>query len=185
MLDYFHDIKLSSDEECPVYFLRNTAFTKLHKALYDSKQTSIGISFPNYKTKLGDVIRLHGDKVSLQALQQTNWLGGLSGYCEMSDILPVPEKVEGYRTVSRIQQNLTNAKLKRLIKRNSISGDEAKKYKAKMLASGLDNPYMELQSASTGEQYRIYIAFGDFQDKSVEGKFNHFGLSKTATIPWF
>lgn len=184
-MDYYLELRIRPDEEVPLYFLRNKIFTKLHKILHDQKQTSVGISFPGYKVKLGEVIRLHGDKDSLEAIQQSNWLGGLSGYCELSDILLVPDKVEGYRTVSRIQQNQTNAKLNRLIKRNDVSDKDIKNYKTKMFASGLDNPYLELQSKSTGEKYRLYVAFGEMLEKAVEGDFNHFGLSKTATIPWF
>jgi len=184
-MNSYINIKLKPDDEMRENVLLNTAFTKLHKALYDQKQTTIGISFPNYKVKLGDVIRLHGDKASLETLQQTNWLGGLVGYCEVSDILPVPDKVEGYRTISRIQQNQTNAKLNRLIKRNAMSDEEIKRYKAKMFATGLDNPYLELQSKSTGEKYRLYITFGELLDQPTSGEFNHFGLSKTATIPCF
>ena len=184
-MKHYQCIKLLPDEECPLYFLRNTCFTKLHKALHDLKQTSIGVSFPNYKLKLGDVIRLHGEKGSLDSLQKSNWLGGLVGYCEVSDTLSVPEKIEGYRTVSRIRQNMTNSKLNRLIKRGAITDSEVTNYKAKMFSTGLDNPYMELQSKTTGEKYRIYIAFGDLREQPTAGEFNHFGLGKTATVPWF
>jgi CRISPR-associated endonuclease Csy4 len=45
--------------------------------------------------------------------------------------------------------------------------------------------HLELQSASTGGKYRLYIAFGKLQEQSVDGKFNRFGLSKIATVPIF
>jgi CRISPR-associated endonuclease Csy4 len=184
-MNSYNNIQIKSDAEFPENVLLNITFTKLHKALHNCKQTSIGVSFPNYKVKLGDVIRLYGDEASLDALQQSNWLGGLAGYCEVGGILPVPEKVEGYRTISRVQQNMTNAKLNRLRKRGSISAEEVKKYKARMFATGLDSPYLELQSSSTGEKYRIYITFGELHEQPATGEFNYFGLSKTATIPWF
>ena len=182
---HYINLLFQADEEVPIYFIRNKVFTKLHKTLHDQKQTSIGVSFPNHKAKLGDIIRLHGDKTSLETLQKRNWLGGLSGYCRVSNILPVPDKVEGYRTVSRIRQNMTNAKLRRLIQRGSISEDETRGYQAKMMAGSLDDPFLELRSKSTSEKYRIYIVFGALKDQPAEGDFNHFGLSKTATVPWF
>jgi len=203
-MNHYIEIQLNSDDDFPVYFLRNTCFKKLHKALHDLKQTAIGVSFPECKkmqkrggmgkTKLGKVIRLHGVKNDLQSLQDANWLGGLSGYCEVSEILPVPETVEGYRTVSRIQPTMTEAKLKKRIEYQKANGDlksdaeikaYIKQYRAKMFASSLDNPYLELQSSSTGEIYRIFIDFGELQGQPVLGEFNRFGLSKTATIPWF
>jgi CRISPR-associated endonuclease Csy4 len=93
-VNYYIDIEVKPDDEMRENVLLNKTFTKLHKTLHDQKQTAIGISFPDYKVKLGTVIRLHGDKASLETLQQTNWLGGLSGYCEVTDILPVLKKLK-------------------------------------------------------------------------------------------
>lgn len=184
-MDFYIDLILQEDEEVPIYFIRNKVFAKFHKVLHDLKQSSIGISFPKYKVKLGNIFRIHADKTSLETLQQSNWLGGLAGYCEISDVLPVPKKIKGYRTVSRIRQNMSNSKLQRLIKRGSISVEGIKAYQTKMLATGLDTPYLELQSISNGHKHRRYIQFGKLQDTAVTGEFDSFGLSKIATIPWF
>ncbi len=193
-MDHYNDIQIKPDAEMRENVLLNTVITKLHKALHDSQKTSIGVSFPSYKVKLGDIIRLHGDKASLQALQGLNWLGGLSGYCEVSDILLEPEEIEGYRTVSRIQPTMTLAKLKKRVEYQKAKGDlktqqeieeYEKQYKIQMYAKSFDNPYLELQSSSTGKLYRLFINFGELQSEPVKGEFNRFGLSKTATIPWF
>lgn len=117
-------------------------------------------------------------------MQSSHWLGGLNGYCEVSPIRSVPESVQ-YRTISRVQSNMTEAKLRRLIKRGSISPDEAKAYKAKMFQKGLDNPYLELDSKSNGHKHRRYLKFGELNSEPVAGKFDQFGLSKIATVPWF
>jgi CRISPR-associated endonuclease Csy4 len=183
-MDYYLDIKIVPDEEVPIYFIRNKVYSKFHKALFSLKSTDIGISFPSYKIKLGNIIRLHGSENSLQKLQDTNWLGGLSGYCNVSSIHAIPNDVV-YRTISRKQANMTEAKLRRLIKRDSISQDETMGYKAKMFQQGLDNPYLELGSSSNGHKHRRYITFGEPVKLLVEGEFDSFGLSKTATIPWF
>lgn len=192
---YYLDIKLKPDDDFPVYFLRNACFTKLHKALHTLNSVDIGVSFQKYDgKKLGCFIRLHGDNNALQTLQDSNWLGGLSGYCEVSDVLSVPDDVECYRTVSRIQPTMTMAKLKKRVEYQKANGDLTtkpevdtyeKQYKAKMYAESLDNPYLELHSSSSHQNYRIFIDFGELQDKPDLGEFNHFGLSKKATIPWF
>ncbi len=184
-MDSYIDLILRADEEVPLYFIRNKVFAKFHKALVDLKQTSIGVSFPKYKTKLGDVIRIHGDQPSLTALQQSNWLGGMIGYCEVSKILPVPEKIKGYRAISRIRPTMSNAKLQRLIKRGSISETATYDYREKMLRTGLENPYIELLSTSNGHKHRRYLQFGELKLKPIHGEFDQFGLSKTATVPWF
>lgn len=183
-MKHYIDIKLLPDEDIPIYFLRNKIYAKFHKVLFTLKSTNIGISFPHYKVKLGHVIRIHGAETKLIELQAKNWLGGLISYCDVSSIQAIPNKVV-YRTISRKQSNMTEAKLKRLIKRGSISPDEIKGYKAKMFQQGLDNPYLELDSSSNGHKHRRYIAFGELVKSNIEGKFDSFGLSKTATIPWF
>jgi len=183
-MDYYLDIKIVPDEEVPIYFIRNKVYSKFHKALFSLNSTDIGVSFPNYKDKLGNVIRLHGSENSLLKLQETNWLGGLSGYCDTSPIQGIPNKVV-YRTISRKQSNMTEAKLRRLIIRGSITQDEAKGYKTKMFQTGLNIPYLELDSSSNGHKHRRYIAFGEPVKVLIEGEFDFFGLSKTATIPWF
>ncbi len=183
-MNFYLDLKIVPDAEVPIYFIRNKIYTKFHKALYTLKATDIGISFPSYKIKLGDVIRIHTNETRLTELQATNWLGGLSGYCDMSSIQPVPNNVE-YRTISRKQANMTAAKLRRLLKRGSISSEEAKQYKAKMFSQSLDSPYLELESSSNGNKHRRYLEFGELSNEETTGEFDHFGLSKIATVPWF
>jgi len=183
-MKYFIDIKLLPDDDIPIYFLRNKIYAKFHKILFTLNSTDIGISFPNYKVKLGNIIRLHGTENSLLNLQATSWLGGLSGYCDVSGIQAIPNEVV-YRTISRKQPNMTEAKLRRLIKRGSIDQDKTKEYKAKMFQQGIDNPYLELESASNGHKHRRYLAFGKTTKSTASGEFDFFGLSKTTSVPWF
>lgn len=183
-MNHYIDIVLKPDAEMRENVLLNKVYTKLHKELFTLKSTDIGVSFPRYKVILGDVIRLHGTEVRLVELQSSDWLGGLSGYCDVSAVQPVPEEV-AYRIISRKQSNMTEAKLRRLIKRGSILPSEVKAYKAKMFETGLDNAYLELESTSNGHKHRRYIQFGELTTKPVEGEFDQFGLSKIATIPWF
>lgn len=183
-MNSYLDIRMLPDPEFKETVLMNAIYTKLHRALCDLGSTSIGVSFPKHEVTLGNVLRLHGDESPLYSLQSKNWIGGMSGYCQVSDIKPVPADVQ-YRTVSRKQTTMSNAKLRRLQKRGSITEEEAKVYKARMFSKGLDNPYVELNSGSTGHRHRRYIEFGPLADSPVDGTFDQFGLSKTATIPWF
>lgn len=183
-MEYYINVQIKPDAEMRENVLLNKVYTKFHKALSIMKATDIGVSFPKYKIILGDIIRLHGSYKRLLELQETNWLGGLNGYCNVSEVLIIPDAISN-RKVSRKQPNMTAAKLRRLIKRNSISSEEIKKYKAKMFNYGLDNPYLELESITNGNKHRRYIQFSELSDKALTGKFDQFGLSKTATIPWF
>jgi CRISPR-associated endonuclease Csy4 len=164
--------------------LLNQVYTAFHKRLYNLKSDNIAASFPEYRLKLGRLFRIHGSKEALEKLQSKEWLGKYTEFCKVSAIESTPEKVQ-HRTVSRVQQNMTEAKLRRLIKRGSIPEEDIKKYRIKMLQGGLENPYVELRSMSNGQMHRRFIEFGELQDSKTKGKFDLFGLSKISTIPWF
>jgi len=183
-MNHYIDILIKPDAEMRENVLLNKVYSKFHKALCSLNSTEIGVSFPQYKVILGNVVRLHETAEKLTELQATNWLGGLEGDCDVSDIQAIPNKVD-YRTISRKQSNMTEAKLRRLLKRGSIAKEEIKKYKAKMFQQGMDNPYLELDSKSTGHRHRRYIQFGALKEQASKGGFDQFGLSKTTTIPWF
>ena len=183
-MDHYIDLTISSDAEFATSILLNAIYDKFHKRLYDLGSNNIGISFPKYKMTLGNILRIHGDKSALHALQAMDWIGGMSDYCDISSVMFVPEGSK-FRTVSRKQATMSQAKLRRLMKRGSLSEDEIKQYKAKMFSRGLDNPYVELVSGSNGQRHRRYIEFGELLDQPVSGDFDQFGLSKTATVPWF
>jgi len=183
-MNYYIDISIKPDAKMRENLLLNKVYTKLHKRLYDLKTSDVGVSFPDYKIKLGKIIRIHATNLRLQEIIQDAWLGDLLGYCDVSVIQKIPDQVR-YRTISRKQSNMTEAKLRRLIKRGSILQDEIKGYKAKMFQQGIYNPYLELVSGSNDHKHRRYIQFGELVDQAISGKFDIFGLSKNATIPWF
>lgn len=183
-MKYYFDITLNPSKEIRLNVLLNEVYTKLHESLFDLKASDIGVSFPRFNVLLGNIIRVHSSKEKLILLQSSNWLDILSKYCKVSEVLKVPDQKQ-YRIVSRKQSNMTNAKLKRLIKRATIKQEDIKKYKIKMLQNGLSNPYLELKSKSNGQKHRRYIQFSKLMDNNIDGDFDYFGLSKTATIPWF
>jgi len=183
-MDYYLDIRLMPKKEMRENILLNQLYSSFHKRLYDLKSTTIGVSFPEYRLKLGRLLRIHGKKEDLERLEEKDWLGKYRDFCKVGTITVVPKDVE-YRTVSRVQQNMTEAKLRRLIKRGSISDEEVNKYRIKMYKGGLDNPFVELVSMSNGQRHRRFIEFGNLKDTAIEGGFDQFGLSTTATIPWF
>jgi len=184
-MNHYIDILIKPDAEMRENVLLNKVITKLHKALVSLNTNAIGVSFPQYQLKLGRLLRIHGNSIILNELQTNDWLGGIKGYCHLSETLPIPKLVK-YRVISRKQSNMTQAKLNRLIKRGSISPDEVKAYKAKMFSQSLDNPYLELESGSNGHKHRRFIEFGELLDSPISGNFDTFGLSKDqATVPWF
>jgi CRISPR-associated endonuclease Csy4 len=184
MMDYYMDIKLVPNKEMRENILLNQVYTYFHKRLYDLKSNNIAVSFPEHRLKLGKLFRIHADKEALEKLNEKDWLGEYKKFCKVSTIEKIPTDAK-HRTVSRIQQNMTESKLRRLIKRGNISEEDIKRYRIKMLQGGLENPYVELVSMSNGKLHRRFLEFGEVQDAQVKGEFDLFGLSKSATIPWF
>jgi CRISPR-associated endonuclease Csy4 len=183
-MDHYIDLLIKPDTEMRLNVLLNTVYTKLHKALCNLHATNIGASFPGAQLTLGNLLRLHGTAAALGGLQSLNWLDPMQKYCRQGEVNPVPPMAK-FRTISRRQPTMSPAKLRRLIKRDSISELEVKNYKAKMFAKGLDVPYVELVSGSNSHRHRRYIKFGPLLTEPVDGNFDQFGLSKTATVPWF
>jgi CRISPR-associated endonuclease Csy4 len=164
--------------------MMNHVFNKLHRAIVSLKTQEIGISFPEYQIKLGKILRIHGSMTNLHNLLALNWLNSLSDYCGTLNVNDVPNNVK-YRVVSRVRPNMSKSKLRRLQKRGSIATGDKKKYIAKMFSEGLGNPYVDLYSGSTGENFRLFFSFSPILDQPIPGKFDSYGLSKNATIPWF
>lgn len=182
-MDHYIDIKIMPNAEMRINVLLNKVYTKFHKSLCALKSNSIGVSFPEKKVTLGKVMRIHGDQSALNNLQALPWLSGLSSYCKVSDIARIPDKCK-HRTISRKQANMTEAKLRRLIKRG-LNPEHAKAYRAKMFSQGLDHAFLEFDSGSNGHHHRRFIQFGDLLENALVGEFSSFGLSKTATVPCF
>lgn len=183
-MTHYIDIRLFPNKEIRENVLLNQVYTAFHKRLYDLKSKEIGVSFPEYRLKLGRLFRIHGTQETLEKLNEKDWLGKYKVFCKVTNREEIPQNVQ-YRTVSRIQQNMTEAKLRRLIKRGTILEEDIKKYRVKMYQGGLDNPYVELVSMSNGQLHRRFIAFGELQSLETKGEFDLFGLSKTSTVPWF
>lgn len=183
-MDSYIDIRLKPDAEMREAELSSKVFTKFHKALVKLNSNKIGISFPQAHLKLGRLFRIHGEKHLLNDLQGMDWLGALSGYCQVSDISNIPSNVQ-YRVVSTKRSNLSKAKLRRLIARGNIDKEGEKRYKVKMLSQGFDNPYLDLFSQSTGQVYRKFFEFSELVESPTSGEFDTYGLSRTATIPCF
>lgn len=183
-MDHYIDIKIKPDAEMRGNVLMNKVYSKFHKALSTLNLTDIAVSFPKHKVLLGNILRIHGSKDRINELQNLNWIGGLKEYCQLTPIQPLPDNLL-HRNISRKQANMTQSKLNRLIRRDSISPAEVKNYKAKMFNQSLDDAYLELESSSNGQKHRRYLRFGELQSEPTAGMFDQFGLSKQATVPWF
>lgn len=184
-MDHYLDIRLLPEEpEVSENFVMNALFAKLHLRLVQLDATTIGVSFPLHSKRLGPLVRLHGTESELTQLMAADWLQGLKGYSACSDITAVPG-VTHYRTVRRVQAKSAHNKRQRSIRKGWLSESEAQKRIPDLQQRELKQPFVQLKSRSSGQLMRVYIEHGPLQPAPVVGTFNTYGLSATATIPWF
>ncbi|KRW59053.1 type I-F CRISPR-associated endoribonuclease Cas6/Csy4 [Pseudomonas sp. TTU2014-080ASC] len=187
-MDHYLDLKLLPDPEFAQTQLMSALFSKLHRGLSDLKRNDIGVSFPTIKDAtrgLGDCLRVHGTAEALQKLLALNWLTGMRDHVQVSAVTAVPADTK-HRLVSRVQVDSNPERARRrLIKRHGISEEEARKRIPDSAAKRCDLPFVVTRSNSSGERFNLFIRHGPLLDSPQPGTFNQYGLSSTATVPWF
>jgi CRISPR-associated endonuclease Csy4 len=212
-MDHYIDLRIRPDPEFTTAQVMNILFQKLHLTLVDLKSTDIGISFPEVNEKpeddktqptLGRCLRLHAATANrLQAVVQHHHMSGLGDYLETTSPKPVPVHAQ-YRRVLRKQSKSNPDKLlRRQMRRHAYeSMEEARQIaiRAAMVNHGISEkkavqqidhaqklslPFVHLRSSSTGQDFCLFIEHGPVGANPVAGHFNSYGLSTTATVPWF
>lgn len=185
-MDAYLELQLLPDPEFPPAMLMNALFAKLHRALVSHGEGRIGISFPDVGTgQLGQRLRLHGQAGDLEKLMASNWLQGMRDHLAAFAIRPVPEGAS-HRRVSRVQAKSSVERLRRrAMHRHQLSPEAAAERIPDSAAKRLSLPYLTLNSQSTGQQFHLFINHQPPQAQATPGEFNAYGLSQTATIPWF
>ena len=200
-MKYYLDITLLPDAEANLGFLWQKVYPQIHLALVENKtadgNSAIAVSFPNFADKifpLGNQLRLFGEtQEQLQYLNISRWLNRLTDYTHIKPIKDVPEAIDRYALFKRkqIKSNIEKKAERRakhlnkpysevleyLLKENSDSEND--KYRS-------DLPFINMESLSSKNRGRfpLFIEKQLF-DSRVMGEFNTYGLSKTATVPWF
>jgi len=192
-MKYYQDITLLPDAEANFGFLWQKVYQQIHLALVENKvgenHSLVAISFPEYGSKafpLGSKLRLLAEEAALlEGLNLSKWLNRLTDYCHYTSIKPIPEVTE-YAVYRRKQFNCNVERLaRRRAKRKNESYEQALAH-----FEGYDNeqsnlpPYINSQSLSKDERFRLFILQDKIQN-NVLGIFDCYGLSKTATVPWF
>lgn len=185
-MDHYLEIQLLPDPEFPTPVLMNALFAKLHRALVQLQSKEIGVSFPSVASySLGNRLRLHGVASSLEGLMAQNWLKGMRDHSEATDIHPIPEQV-GYCRVKRIQAKSSAERLRRRYQTRHPETSESRLAELipDTVEQKLDLPYVRLKSLSTGQEFLLFIHQTEVSERRP-GVFNTYGLSNSATLPWF
>jgi len=188
-MDHYIDIHLRPDPEFPAHQLMAALYAKLHRGLAQLRLTSVGVSFPGYQEKppsLGETLRLIGPEQDLARLMAQAWLQGMRDHAEVKDLAPVPKDAV-HRSLRRVQAKSSPERLRRRqMRRHGLSEDQARARVPDTAAEALRLPFVTLRSASNGQTFPLFLQLGPpVPITPPKGDFNAYGLSSTATIPWF
>ena len=182
------DIDLLPDPEFPTHLLLGPLYAKLHRALAPSNKMGIAVCFPGHQSHpptLGTRMRLLGSRTALQALSGTDWLNGMHDHVKVSALAEVPVDAP-HRTLRRVQVKSNPERLRRrLMKRHGLDKPQARERIPDSVAETLNLPFVQLQSRSTGQTFRLFLRLDPEESAPAQGEFNAYGLSQNATVPWF
>ena len=182
------DIALRRDPEFASHLLLGVLYEKLHRTLWPNNRAGIAVCFPNYQTRppsLGTRMRLFGSHTALDALTNTEWLNGIRDHVKVGAWASVPTGA-AHRSLRRVQAQSNPERLRRrLMKRHGLDRKQAQERIPDSAAEMLELPFVQLRSRSTGQAFRLFLRLGGEESLPALGKFNAFGLSQTATVPWF
>jgi CRISPR-associated endonuclease Csy4 len=191
-MKHYCDIILLPDAEANLGFLWQKVYQQIHLVLVENKvgenHSLVAISFPEYSSKafpLGTKLRLLAEEATLlEGLNLSRWLSRLTDYCHYTSVKPI-SAVTGHAVFKRKQFNSNVERLvRRRAKRKNESYEQAMAHFEGFEIEQSDLPYINSQSLSKDERFRLFIQ-QDKHQNNVAGTFDCYGLSKTATVPLF
>lgn len=203
-MDHYIDIQIFPNPEIETAILMNKLFYQLHLVFVD-RNSDVAVSFPGYltqiegfKSTLGSVLRLHGSRASLAALNLADGISALSDYVVITKIAPVPQEIDGHATFVRKHtkgQKDVERKRQFLLKKaggqwNEIAQESLTKFVNKLHCN---LPFIHMISHSSepaeGEEKNHFCLFINKQKcLPVKGKLTKYGLSdpkQKTSVPIF
>lgn len=188
MTTHYLDIQLRPDPEFPASQLLAALYAKLHRALVQLRAEDLAVSFPGYAEKpmgLGQTLRVLGTAERLGQLMALPWLSGMTDHVHVGSVAAVPADA-AHRKLSRVQAKSSPERLRRRqMKRHCLTAEQARERIPDSAAESLKLPFLPVRSASTGQSFLLFLRLEPSSSAPVAGGFNAYGLSATATIPWF
>lgn len=201
---YYIDVTLLPDSEVNFGFLWHKVFQQIHIALAENKlptgESAIALSFPYYKSEhfpLGNTLRvLAPEDILLKKLRIDHWLVRFQDYLAVSSIKEVPSIVDYVRfSQKRVKgkTRLDNSLRKKAQHIHEKFGTDFGqtlndlRHKSSFEESKL--PFVNVESQSKAQdgrkpRFKLFIERHECANPE-QGEFDCYGLSKTATVPWF
>ena len=181
-MTHYFELQVLPNADVTIASIMNMAFGKLHLALARLNSDDIGVSFPRAKKTPGDMIRIHGRQEALNSLKEMNAWNGMLDFVQISAVAPVPE-VDAYVQVNRVQPKFSAAKLRRAVRRGSMTEADAEALFQRQ--QDLKHSFLSLASGSTGQKYPLFFEQRTIPETEGLGTFNTFGFTSTGGVPMF
>jgi CRISPR-associated endonuclease Csy4 len=192
-MKYYRDITLLPSADIALNFLWEKLFQQIHLGFVEMQDSNgnvpIGIGLPEYQSEygpLGRKLRLFAvSKEVLTAFDADTRLRRLADYVHLTGVRDVPEKIKVFNCFKR-QQTKTNVErlARRRVKRHNISIEQAISELDRFEDNQVKTPYINMQSHSTGQKFRLFILKEECGAPAYEG-FGTYGLSSVSTVPEF
>lgn len=196
-MKYYLEITLLPSEEIPIYFLWSKVFQQIHLGLVEMQDNQghvpIGLSFPEYV--VGDKYNVIGGKLRLLAEDEAtlvrfnaaHWLSRLADYVHCTSIREIPaNKITGYAFFKRVRPDSSNERLaRRRVKRKGVSFEQALAHYGDRVEETTQLPFIQVQSQSSGQSYRLFIEKVTTSNALSEAVFSAYGLSSQCAVPLF
>lgn len=191
MTTHYIDITILPDPEFSHAHLMGALLSKLHRALVQLGSGEVGVSFPQHvnapvsKRTLGSLVRLHGTQQALEQLSAIDWLKGMRDHIALAALSPVPAGAS-HRCVQRRQFKTSVERLRRRrMQRKGETAEQAAEAIPLHVERKPDLPFANVRSHSTAQTFALFVEHGPLLSQAVAGKFNTYGLSQGASVPWF
>ena len=193
-MQFYQELTLLPGVEFSPYHLWSKIYQQIHIGLvelFGKERCEIGIAFPQYRGEgddrgLGLKLRLFAkSSADLDRLDVKMRLRRLEDYVHITRVRSTPSAaVRGYAVYRRYHSdNSQSQKARRYANRHGIAYEDALQLFPIDRRHDLP-PYIQLQSLSTGQPFRLHIEKLD-ATKPCDAGFGSYGLDNTSTVPEF
>lgn len=208
-MNFYQDLTLIDNSEVNLGYIWQKVYQQVHIALVENgysnpdtafKSSKIAVSFPAYADEgfpLGNKLRVLAPELELlNRLDIESWLSRLRDYVHISPIKDVPRSVKFIcfrQKRVKGEKRLEHSLHKKAAHISERFGEDLestlKELKKRYTFHKEELPYIHVESQTNktdgrNSRFKLFIEKVELKEPQY-GTFDCYGLSKTATVPWF
>ena len=133
----------------------------------------------------GERLRVHGSQADLHAFATGDWRKTLLMWMQQGAVQAVPAN-SLHCAVTRVQFKSVHRMRRRVMRNFGLTAEQAHARIPDEKQNRVNQPFLDLRSASTGQTLRFFIRQQTGLPAPVAGGFSAYGMGQGgATVPWF